>query len=101
MALLATSGSGKRRRCTSSVFKVAMKLSAMALSRAVPVLPIEGTMPTSSRRLPNEIAVYCLDSTGRCNTNRERCCHGTTTGLVHTVHRTEGLAFSGDSGDQQ
>src|SRR5215213_7726533 len=31
MALLATSRSGKRRRCTSSVFKVAMKLSAMAL----------------------------------------------------------------------
>src|SRR5215207_2044185 len=58
MALLATSRSGKRRRCTSSVFRVAMKLSAMALSKAVPVLPIEGTMPTSSRRLPNEIAVY-------------------------------------------
>ena len=38
--------------------KVAMKLSAMALSKAVPVLPIEGTMLTSSRRLPNEIAVY-------------------------------------------
>jgi hypothetical protein len=29
-----------------------------ALSRAVPVLPIEGTRPTSSRHLPNEIAVY-------------------------------------------
>src|SRR5215203_4250113 len=31
MALLATSRSGKRRRCTSSLFRVAMKLSAMAL----------------------------------------------------------------------
>ena len=30
-----------------------------ALSRAVPVLPIEGTIPVSCRRLPNEIAVYC------------------------------------------
>jgi hypothetical protein len=29
-----------------------------ALSRAVPVLPIEGTMPTSARRLPKEIAFY-------------------------------------------
>jgi hypothetical protein len=29
-----------------------------ALSRALPVLPIEGMMPTSSRRLPNEIASY-------------------------------------------
>jgi hypothetical protein len=42
-------GMGKRRRCTSSVFKVAMRLSAMALSRTILVLPIEGTMPTSSR----------------------------------------------------
>jgi len=42
-----------------------------------------------------------VDSIGRSNTNRERCCHGTTTRLVHTVHRTEDLAFSGDSGDQQ
>jgi hypothetical protein len=29
-----------------------------ALSRAVLVLPIEGTMPTSARRLLNEIAFY-------------------------------------------
>ena len=49
MALLATSRSGKRCRCTSSVFRVAMKLSAMALSKAVPVLPIQGTMPTPLR----------------------------------------------------
>jgi len=35
-----------------------MKLSAIALSSAVPVLPIEGVMPTSARRLLNEIAVY-------------------------------------------
>jgi hypothetical protein len=35
-----------------------MKLSATALSRVVPVLPIEGTVATSSRRLLNEIAVY-------------------------------------------
>ena len=51
MALLATSRSGKRRRCTSSVFKVAMKLSAIALSKAVPVLPIEGTMPCLRKAL--------------------------------------------------
>jgi hypothetical protein len=42
------------------------KLSAIALSRAVPVLPIEGTMPpTSSRCLPKEIAVC----TGRRDRN--------------------------------
>jgi hypothetical protein len=28
-----------------------------ALCRALPVLPIEATIPTSSRRLPNEMAL--------------------------------------------
>jgi hypothetical protein len=43
----------------SSVFKVAMKLSYIRRCPGqFPVLPIEGTMPTSARRLPNEIAVY-------------------------------------------
>jgi hypothetical protein len=37
-----------------------------ALSRAVPVLPIEGTMPTSARRLPKEIAVYWAPRSERC-----------------------------------
>ena len=33
-----SSRSGKRRRCTSSVFKLPMKLSAIALSKAASVL---------------------------------------------------------------
>ena len=57
------------------------------------------------RRYPILLAflseAYRVDSTGRRNTDRERCCYGTTTGLVHTVHGTQGLTFSGYSGDQQ
>src|SRR5947209_9183986 len=40
----------------------------MALSKADPARPMEGMMPTSSRRLANETAVYWADSTGRRNT---------------------------------
>ena len=75
-----------------------MKLSAMALSRAVPVLPIEGTMPTSSRRLPNEIAVYWADSIGRSNTPESGGVDGTTEGLEYDDDRPGTDAFAGTSG---
>src|SRR5215211_5623961 len=98
MALLATSRSGKRRRCTSSIFKVAMKLSAIALSKAVPFLPIEGTMPSSARRLPKEIAVYWADSIGRSNTPSMEVWNGTTEGLEYDDDRPGTDAFAGTSG---
>ena len=57
---------------------------------------------TCDEDLPRIVTrVQRVDSTGRRNTDRERCCYGTTTGLVHTVHGTQGLTFSGYSGDQQ
>jgi hypothetical protein len=37
------------------------------LSSADPVRPMEGTMPTSSSLLPNDRAVYWVDSIGRRN----------------------------------
>jgi hypothetical protein len=52
----------------SSHFKLATKLSEMALSRADPTLPIEGTILASSSLLPNASEVYWADSIGRSNT---------------------------------
>src|SRR3712207_6056813 len=47
MAVLAACRLGNSRLLTSSTFSVETKLSAIALSRALPVLPIDGVMPTS------------------------------------------------------
>lgn len=44
---------------TSSAFNVETKLSAMALSRALPVLSIDGVMLTSLSLSPNQSEVYC------------------------------------------
>jgi hypothetical protein len=40
----------------------------MALSSAVPVLPIDGVMPTSFNLSPKDSEVYWADSIGRSNT---------------------------------
>jgi len=58
MAVLAARLVGNLSLLTNSAFKVETKLSAMALSRAVPVLPIDGLMPTSFSLWEKESAVY-------------------------------------------
>jgi hypothetical protein len=68
IAILAASLVGKRWQWTSSHFKVETKDSAIALSRAEPALPIDGSILASSSFLPNESEVYWADSTGRSNT---------------------------------
>jgi hypothetical protein len=66
MAILAVWRVGKPTQLTNSAFKVETNDSAMALSRADPVLPIEGRMATSSSRFPKDREVYGVHP-----------CHGT------------------------
>jgi hypothetical protein len=47
---------------------VPKKLSAMALSRASPIEPIEPRMPAARNRLPKAQEVYWANSIGRGNT---------------------------------
>ncbi|WP_219420649.1 hypothetical protein [Pseudonocardia nigra] len=47
---------------------MAKKLSAIALSNASPMLPIEATTPLVRSVRPKSIEVYWADSTGRRNT---------------------------------
>src|SRR5215211_2466142 len=68
MALLATSRSGKRRRCTSSLFKVAMKLSAIALC------------PGRSRSFPSR--GRCRPPQGACQT-RSPCTGRPAVGMMN------------------
>ncbi len=56
------------RRSNSSSCKVPKKLSAMALSRASPIEPIEPRMPAARNRLPKAQEVYWANSIGRGNT---------------------------------
>src|SRR5215218_11227835 len=49
---------GQAWRSSSSHSKVAKKLSATALSRASPTVPIEATKPASRSRRPNARLVY-------------------------------------------
>src|SRR5215217_7557381 len=69
MALFATSRSGKRRRCTrSSVLRVAMKLSAIALC------------PERFRSFPSK--ERCRSLRGACRT-RSPCTLGAAIGMMH------------------
>jgi hypothetical protein len=58
MAVFAACLLGNSSPLTSSSFKVETKLSAIALSRAEPVLPIDGVMLTPLNRSPEESEVY-------------------------------------------
>src|SRR5215210_7761808 len=58
MAVLAASLVGKDRGATNSALRVETNDSAMALSRAEPTPPMDGTMPASSSLLPNDRDVY-------------------------------------------
>ena len=64
MAVFAAWRLGNSSLLTSSAFSVETKLSAIALSRALPVLPIDGVMPISLSLSEKESAVYWTPRSG-------------------------------------
>src|SRR3954454_20201117 len=76
---------GHERRWMRSFLIVAWKLSSTALSKQLPVAPIETSIPTARQRRVKISDVYWADSTGRGNTSMGGGCDGQAGGVDEGV----------------